>query len=110
MNITEKLLTANGWEAFRDGYRYPTLYSKKVTEAIKVYIYYGNSAKYRVILLTCDCKTDLPAIRTMEQLAQLEYLLSDETSALETRLHATLVPLATPPGLRLRAGEREGGK
>lgn len=91
MEITRDRLLQNGWES--------SITTRKiVTEHITLRYYRGN-----IYMRVDDGRhVELPAIRTMEQLALLFALLGDEpdTSALEARLRETLVELAVPEGLR----------
>lgn len=126
MDITEKLLTANGWELDTD-YRLCPGYRKLINKVMRVVILFSKyQPTYPAVslLIQHGYLKALPSIRTMEQLALLFALLGDEpetgtsaveaaypyvkklseltySTALETRLPAALVPVATPPGLRV---------
>lgn len=77
MQITEKLLTANGWEL----HLFPDAYLKNVTPDIRLLAEFMKSSVNIGLFLGKGCGVPLPRVRTLEQLAQLEWLLSDTYSA-----------------------------
>lgn len=87
MKITEAALLANGWKRWTEhnGDEEIPFLEKEIREAITLRLKYAT-----LYLLVDHCSCELPNIRSLEQLAQLEYLLADTVAASVDRLERVL--------------------